>query len=419
MTRDADYTTGDEGWLSQFEKNRFFKGKLMTPRDMEAEQAYHAERLHTVNRFIDGAGIVYGLEIQSVEDTDDGINVTISAGLALDGHGRPIVVEQVTTKSLPAPPADEFHLYAQYSEVAVETVPVPDTDGAIDDEAVPNRNVEVFELTHREEPPSGSSNIPEFDCSSLASSDDDPHTIAQHLAEQYHEHHRTSGADDVDPAVYLGAFERAPDGSWIHAAESPGRAYVYDHELLFTVFVNHITDTENPHETPIQDETPNRPDGLSGVTKRLSALEETVEEIDLERQTLQRYVLRKTLKDRIRFFETLSQRIEPHSGEGARLAREVVEHSRERLRTVDGDDPITKDAYRAQLSALLEQLIQLGEPLERVVTEASLERYLKSVSRLQSSIESNEPLIKLVDAHDRVCEAADSLEILVDVVPEA
>ena len=61
--------TGEQGRadriLEQFERNQFFQGKLMTARDMEAEQEYHAERLHAINRFATGQGILYGAEVSS------------------------------------------------------------------------------------------------------------------------------------------------------------------------------------------------------------------------------------------------------------------------------------------------------------------------------------------------------------------
>lgn len=60
------------------------------------------------------------------------------SGLAIDGAGRPIVVEQSTTKTLPDVSEDELYLFVQYDEVGVEKVPVPDTDGVVEDDAVPN-----------------------------------------------------------------------------------------------------------------------------------------------------------------------------------------------------------------------------------------------------------------------------------------
>ncbi|MFC3960296.1 hypothetical protein [Halovivax cerinus] len=413
MTPDADYTKAETTGFSQFEKNRFFKGKLMTPRDMEAEQTYHAERLQTLTRYLGGTGIVCGLTVRDVSETPDGLDVTVDPGLAIDGRGRPVVVEQVTTKSLPLPSTDEVHLFIQYSEVAVETVPVADTDGAVDSDAVANRTVEVFEVTHRETPPDGEIPVHSID-RSLVRPDDDVETVARRLVEAYHDEHRSEPDDEADPAVYLGSFERTPNGEWEALAERPGRPFVYDPALLFSLLVQHVTDDENPHRTPVREEPEKPPDGIEGVAQRLATLEESVTALQRERKTFVTYALRKTIKDRVRFFTDLSTRLEPHTGDGARIARDIAELSREDLRSSEDRE----QTYREQLDRLLDLLIQLGEPLEDVTTEESLERYLKSVTRLQSALESDEPLLELIDAHDQVSEAADSIQVLVDVVPE-
>lgn len=399
--------------LSQFSKNRFFKGKLMTPRIMESAREYHSDRLHTLNRFIDGSGIVHGLGIDSISETTDGIEVTIEPGLALDGLGRPIVVEQVTTASLPEVPEDELYLFVQYDEVPVETVPVPDTDGAIEEDAVPNRLVESFELTHRETAPDVSPTTPQVDLSDL-DEDDDPAVVLQELSEQYHETHRTGQPRESDPAVYLGAFERTHDGSWVEASEAPPRPYVYDHEMLFSLFVAHLADRDNPHETPVHEPIDPQPDDLEALNKRVSMVEENLAEIEAQRDSFMEYTLRKTIKDRARFFESLSDKLERPSGEGSRLAREIARMSTDEF--IPGEEMASE--YRQQLSKILDHLIEVGDALEGVVPEESLERYLVAVSELQSTVEADSDLLDLIKADNRVCETADSLEVLVDVVPD-
>lgn len=409
----SDMSRDDEG-LSQFTKNRFFKGKLMTPRIMESAREYHSERLHTLNRYIDGSGIVHGLEVTSIKETNDGIEVTIDAGLALDGHGRPIVVEQVTTKTLPDVSADELYLFIQYDEVAVETVPVPDTDGAIEEEAVPNRLVETFELTHRETPPAEEQTAAAVDLKALDVEDTDAATLLQDIASQYHEQQRTESEGQTDPAVFLGAFERTPDGSWVEAAEAPGRPIVYDHDMLFGLLIEHIADTENPHETPVHEPIDPQPDDIEKLNDRLSVVEDTIDELEAERDSFMEYTMRKTIKDRSRFFRALSDRIEQPSGTGSRLAREIARTSTAEF----VPSASMEQRYREQLTSLLDQLIQVGDELEGVVTEESLERYLEAVSDLQSTLDGDVEVLDLLKADNRVCETADSLDVLVDVVPD-
>ncbi|MFD1565130.1 hypothetical protein ACFR99_16450 [Haloarchaeobius amylolyticus] len=417
MAQESDYSGGGQGDLSQFRKNRFFSGKLMTPRDMEAEQEYHAERLHTLARSVIGRGIVHGLEVRSIDETDDGLDVTIEPGMALDGHGRPIVVDGVTTTSLPRPSATELSLYIQYDEVTLEPVPVPNTDDAIDDESTANRTAEVFELTYREGSNDGRTQWPDVDIPDIETDDADTASLSHLLLERYHDRDRSSTQSDSETKtdVFLGTFERTPDAGWTEAEDTAPREYVYDHDLLFGTIIDHITDTDNPHRTPAEREPPDIPDDLTAVSERLDALEADIERVERDQDALTRYVMRKTLTDRARFFDALADRLEHRSSEGvaSRLARDIAAAARP-----IGDQYTSEDAYRRHVQETLEQLIDLGDRLEGVTTEASLERYLRSVSDLQETLEDDGSVLALAETQDRVCEAADALEVLVDVVPD-
>lgn len=403
--------SGNSG-LSQFTKNRFFKGKLMTPSIMESAREYHSDRLHTLTRYIDGTGIVHGLEIRSIDETNDELEVTIESGLALDGFGRPIVVDQVTTKSLPEVSAEKIHLFIQYDEVAVETVPVPDTEAAIDEQAVPNRLLETFEITHRETPPTDQSERDPIDFSEVKNEVSDPNRVMQTLAEQYHQRRRTKSENNVDPAVYLGGFERTHEGNWVEIPDSPPRSYVYDHEMLFHLIAQHLVNADNSQNITQEDlKLPERED-TETLEKRLLNVEDSVNRLKKERNTYVELTLQKTIKDRRRFFNALSDRIEQADRDGSRLAREIARMSTDEFVSEDR----IESAYRKQLEDIIDHLIKLGDSLEEEVTEQSLERFLVAVSTLQSALESETELIELIRTDTRVGEAADSLEVLVDVV---
>lgn len=416
MNRDADHSTGERGSLSQFRKNRFFSGKLMTPRDMEAEQEYHAERLHTLARFVAGRGVLHGLEVQSISDTDDGLEVTIEPGIALDGNGRPIVVDRVTTTSLPHPSGKELSLYIQYDEVALEPVPVPNTDDAIDDESTANRTLESFELTYREETSDDRTQQPAVEIPDIETDCADTASFSQRLLERYHDQYRSSTPSASETGVFLGSFERTPDGDWTTSEPPAPRAFVYDHDLLFGTIIDHITDTDNPHRTPVERESPDIPDDITVVSDRLDALETEVERVKREQAALTRYVMRKTLTERARVFDALAERLErrTNEGDGSRLAREIATAAR----TASGQGCESEDAYRRHGQQVLEQLIELGDRLEGETTEASLERYLRSVSDLQETLEDDGSILAVAETQDRVCEAADALDVLVDIVPD-
>lgn len=407
MERESERIGGADFDLSQFEKSLFFKGKLMTPRDMETEQEYHRERSHTINRFLHGTGIVRGLEIRSVSETSDGLDVTVSPGLAIDGTGRPIIVEQVTTKSVPRPNGDEAHVFIQFQEATIETVPVPDAKEAIDEDTAANRAVEVFELTCREMLPDETGQDRDIGLTdeSLTGSRE----IEQALTEQYRDY--TPGGES-NPSVYLGSFERTPDGNWVESEESASRSFVFDLESLFSIIVNHISNTNNPHHTPVTKEPMDVPEDVEAIMAKLDSLETAVGDLEQDRRDLTRYVKRKSIKDRIRYFEQLAEQVETQSGETSRLARKVAERSRDQLESFE------QTSYRSQLRELLELLISLGEQLESATTEKSLEAYLRAVSELQSALEDDAPTLEIVDAHEDICEAIYSMDALVDVVPD-
>lgn len=400
--------------LGQFEKNRFFQGKLMTPRDMQVEQEYHAERLHTLARHTVGTGIVQGLEIRAVVEADDELSVTVSPGLAIDGRGRPIVVDTETTKSVPIPTNDEIYLFARHAEVSTESVPVPDAEGVASDEQTPNRAVEVFELTYQETEPEPDDSVPEMDLELDEESQDPFHEIAA----AYHEQYRQQPRGESDPAVFVGAFERGPDGEWQAAETAMQRPLVYDTQMLFRVIASHLADTDNPHGVTVDPEPRDVPvnlDDIEGFERKLQFLQAELHELKADRDTLNRYLMRKSLKDKQRFFGDVADRFEQHSGDVSRVAQEIVTAATTGITDGVADDP---DSYREHVRELLDAEIRLGEALEETATEDSLDQYVQAVSQLQEQLEVEASVLDVAVAQDNVCEAADSLEVLYDIVPD-
>ena len=85
----SNNSTQDER-LRQFERNKYFYGKLMTVSDFESEQTYHNDKRHLINRLIHGEGIICGLHVRNLKDW----SVTLSPGIALDCMGQEIVVSK-------------------------------------------------------------------------------------------------------------------------------------------------------------------------------------------------------------------------------------------------------------------------------------------------------------------------------------
>jgi hypothetical protein len=72
-------------------RNRYFRGKLLTVADYEAEQRYAIQRRRLVNRQMLGWGIVSGFRVTPAEGEIGGQDVVIGEGFAFDRLGRELV----------------------------------------------------------------------------------------------------------------------------------------------------------------------------------------------------------------------------------------------------------------------------------------------------------------------------------------
>lgn len=267
-------TNGTDGTLQTFEKNRYFAAKLMTARDMLAEQDYHADRLEAVARYVAGEGIVCGLEVSSVTNDGDELTVELTPGFALDAAGNPIVVtgsgpvvvkHPETDKPALVPGEVPLALYLRYDECSVETVPMPGSESACKQECTYNRIREVFDVVYEEvDPasetaPTGVKTVPEVafpnpeDLSETegAIADDDPGLVK--MARQYHEDNSATCDARSPPWVFLGVFQDPDgDGEWDQLdPESLDSAFVYTNDLLYAAIARHTADFHNPHRTTL------------------------------------------------------------------------------------------------------------------------------------------------------------------------
>lgn len=83
---DGPKTATDCTSCSPAVRNRYFRGKLMTVADYEAEQRYMIQRRRTVNRLLLGCGVISGFKVEA----QDGVLV-IGHGSALDRRGRELI----------------------------------------------------------------------------------------------------------------------------------------------------------------------------------------------------------------------------------------------------------------------------------------------------------------------------------------
>ena len=82
--------------LLPFNRNRYYKGKMLTSADFEAEQLYMNNKRRFINQMLGGSGIVCGLNVISLDD----LSIMVESGVAIDDAGREIVVDSSVVKKL-------------------------------------------------------------------------------------------------------------------------------------------------------------------------------------------------------------------------------------------------------------------------------------------------------------------------------
>lgn len=84
--------------LHQPQRNAYFDGKMLTARDLTAEQTYHNGLRHLGHSLLDGMGTVCGLKILShPQDGCKATHVVLTRGMALSCCGQEIIVPQDVT----------------------------------------------------------------------------------------------------------------------------------------------------------------------------------------------------------------------------------------------------------------------------------------------------------------------------------
>jgi hypothetical protein len=385
--------------MSRFERNRFFHGKLMTARDMQAEQDYHVDRLNMLNRLVVGTGIVRGLNVTDVRDADDGLVVEVGPGVALDGDGRLIVVDNAATESLSDATGDEIHVFLGHEEASKDKVPVPGSDRSYEEDCTYNRIVETFEITYREDLPDRYGEEPEDGSPGRLDPDVDDESNGIGLARSYHRHQLEARGPARDSDVFLGSFERTSDG-WEEMDGVAQRPYVYTNDMLYDVLVDHVTNRENPHRVSFEGADI---ESAGELDERMDELEQRVGRIEEQKSSLERYVMNETLEAKIRAFQHV--KTEFNSG----TAEEIVEQSRRNLH----DEAITeRREYLDFIETVVERETGLEHELGDEATSESLSRYSEALTELKTAIGDvgdDESVIAVAEAQKKVCEAAESL----------
>lgn len=111
-----------------FRRNRYFNGKLLTAEDFNQEQVYMNDKRRLHNLYFHGMGVAAGLEVIRVDE----YTVSVERGVALDGLGREIVVQEPAIcrlsllegyeEAADMEGSGDLYLWIAYDEEAEETV---------------------------------------------------------------------------------------------------------------------------------------------------------------------------------------------------------------------------------------------------------------------------------------------------------
>lgn len=100
-------------------RQRYFAGRLLTADDFRQEQEYHINARRRLNLALLGAGVVWGLNVSA---SGDGSGVEVSPGVAIDGHGREIIVPCAQVVALDNHGPRRVALLLGYREELIEPI---------------------------------------------------------------------------------------------------------------------------------------------------------------------------------------------------------------------------------------------------------------------------------------------------------
>jgi hypothetical protein len=442
--------------LSRFERNRFYHGKLMTARDMFAEQAYHVDRLDTFAKYLAGEGIAEGLGVRVVQEDTGDLTATVSAGVAIDCHGRLVVVEDEDDYTVEASAifddggGPSVRLYIEYDECVKETVPLSGSESACEEACEYNRVLEIVRVVGRETLPEAYKRIPQVNFPDETAVNADAQAAMVGIAASFHANGGTRReCTDGREAVFLGTYREGlgPADEW-GRDEADERGYAYTLDLLFAAVARHATRFDNPHAVTaaetgalrsVNEQANPGPEGSGNVNIVSPDGSITVDttpgnpaagddpEVTLvvaeadaaENDHLVRYVLDKSLKYKAEVFGDVADRF----WEARDVATAIVEAVDEGLRREPEDAPFADvERYRAFLqetfefadvddATILELEREVAVELNGVATTDSWERYDSALDTLKGLVNAGDadPL-EVAVAQDYTAETAGWLE---------
>jgi hypothetical protein len=169
--------------LKQFERNKYFYGKLMTVRDFELEQEYFNGKRYLLNRLIHGKGLLCGFsQLEFFQGDAEEVRIRFKdGGIALDALGREIIApvnmekKVLNEEGLPIKRSElknPTYLYLSYSLAVSELVRAASNPLSCEEVTCPNRVLEDFEVIASFEYPKEENEEESVSCLACAGADE-------------------------------------------------------------------------------------------------------------------------------------------------------------------------------------------------------------------------------------------------------
>lgn len=230
--------------LTSPQRNHYFYGKLLDELHLTMEQQYVNGKRWMLNRLALGAGVLCGLQVST-----DGKSLCVAAGVAIDGHGREIIVPQTvqidpwqaagTCDTITAlDPTKEHPVYLElcYCESKTDYMPALVTDCDTDDPCAPSTIVEGFRLVVREGTPPPVTLASDELCKAL-NDGTDAADKRERICEVLSNTSSACAGPSGDACVVLATMKLLPENKIANLDTVTARSLLCSNELLFELLL--------------------------------------------------------------------------------------------------------------------------------------------------------------------------------------
>ncbi len=246
MSEQNNQETCEKG-LSQFVRNKYFYGKLLTVRDFNLEQSYFINKIRFSHKLLHGYGVVCGLNTEISSVSDEKLEINLKSGVAIDCCGNEIVVPEDTVKEVEnwgnMDKSSDVFIYLKYAECETEPVPNVSNASTCEEECCNSRINETFTLYASNDAPEGQNVF------TVISHGDDPDKVAEELKEKYYDGKLKDNCPSCDEEGVLIAVVNKKSGDFkIDDEETKKqRPLIFTNPMLKDIIASHHTDFDNPH----------------------------------------------------------------------------------------------------------------------------------------------------------------------------